>query len=71
MGGVGREESDTPGGGRLNCLAVKLCFLSFFSFLCWDTPVPKNCAQRTVEVGGLGFYEFLYVCVALVDIPWG
>ena len=27
--------------------------VSFFSFLCWDTPVPKNRAQRTVEGGGL------------------
>ena len=64
------------GGGRYpEKGTAKLCrrylfqISFFFSFLCWDTPVPKNCAQCTVEVGGLAFYEFLCVCFALAHIP--
>ena len=69
--GKGEELYPERGMDNLHCHFSFTSCSFLFLFLCWGTPAPKNCAQRTVEVGGRSMYGFLYVCVALAHIPWG
>ena len=72
MGGVGREEDDTPRGGRLNCVAViSFRFSSASSLFCVGTPLSLRIAHSALWRSETGSFTSFFVFALLWYISLG